>query len=463
MQAMGERIVFMKKKVLAVLCAAATAFAASPVSASAYTAITAESSGDNEFLLHCTASAVETGATSNAAPTPDRHFDALCEVDVTPDGKFVYTLRAYDELMLIAEKNESVIMTSETISDVQYTVPEWYEWKNTESLTGGNGMVFYETALDGFSLDIIGAAGSEQFAWSGASEVHFNKDDIIGTFVVQPNKEVRFDMESGKYSYIGQDGKGTVIDLNAAVKVSLATSEGSAAWQSKSYLLGICRTESFREFKELEASSFPLHYNEPYEAMHYDIMTYEDGTIQLIVSSENDLQSGSLIDIGEIRYEKGCYDFYYNYISENGQSPILGLHDERYRMNDNTEGYRFRILGLFEGVGSKNSPHDLWGNGKYLSILLVPKEKGKAAPTISVFGDDYTLPELYEYKLGDANGDFRFDLADAVWLQKYLLTGETGDSTFRPLGVWQNADINKDGRLDAVDLTLMKRRLLFYT
>lgn len=55
---------------------------------------------------------------------------------------------------------------------------------------------------------------------------------------------------------------------------------------------------------------------------------------------------------------------------------------------------------------------------------------------------------------GDVNADGVFDVADAVTLQRYLLTIDSA------LANPQAADFNADGRLNAVDLTLLKRALL---
>ena len=56
---------------------------------------------------------------------------------------------------------------------------------------------------------------------------------------------------------------------------------------------------------------------------------------------------------------------------------------------------------------------------------------------------------------GDITGDNECGIADAVLLQKWLL-GEP-DIT---MNNWKNADFNGDGRLNAADLTWMKRRLI---
>ena len=61
-----------------------------------------------------------------------------------------------------------------------------------------------------------------------------------------------------------------------------------------------------------------------------------------------------------------------------------------------------------------------------------------------------------EYTIkGDVNADKVFDLADVNMLQKWLLVYPDV-----ALANWEAGDLNNDGRLDAVDLTLMKRALL---
>lgn len=55
---------------------------------------------------------------------------------------------------------------------------------------------------------------------------------------------------------------------------------------------------------------------------------------------------------------------------------------------------------------------------------------------------------------GDVNADGKCDIADAVLLQKNLLTVETA------LPDWQAGDMDENGRLNAIDLTLLKRLLM---
>ena len=84
-----------------------------------------------------------------------------------------------------------------------------------------------------------------------------------------------------------------------------------------------------------------------------------------------------------------------------------------------------------------------------------------------VYNSDYLLtldeiPDVYHYAAaepeilrGDVNSDGTVNLADAVALQKYLLTISALTETQA-----KSADMNADGRINAIDLTLLKRELI---
>jgi arabinan endo-1,5-alpha-L-arabinosidase len=55
---------------------------------------------------------------------------------------------------------------------------------------------------------------------------------------------------------------------------------------------------------------------------------------------------------------------------------------------------------------------------------------------------------------GDVNADGTFNISDAVLMQKWLLA--VPDTELKD---WKAADFNGDNRLDARDLSLMKRAL----
>ncbi len=57
---------------------------------------------------------------------------------------------------------------------------------------------------------------------------------------------------------------------------------------------------------------------------------------------------------------------------------------------------------------------------------------------------------------GDVNADGKFDIADVVLLQKWLLAVPN-----TKLADWKAADLCGDNRLDVFDLCLMKRKLIY--
>ena len=78
------------------------------------------------------------------------------------------------------------------------------------------------------------------------------------------------------------------------------------------------------------------------------------------------------------------------------------------------------------------------------------------SPNLSHFTSRCNWFRQPEYTIkGDVNADKEFDLADVNMLQKWLLAYPDVE-----LANWEAGDLNNDGRLDAVDLTLMKRALL---
>jgi arabinoxylan arabinofuranohydrolase len=63
--------------------------------------------------------------------------------------------------------------------------------------------------------------------------------------------------------------------------------------------------------------------------------------------------------------------------------------------------------------------------------------------------------EPSERRMGDVNADGKFDIADVVLLQKWLLA--VPDTK---LADWKAADLYDDNRLDVFDLCMMKRKLI---
>lgn len=67
-----------------------------------------------------------------------------------------------------------------------------------------------------------------------------------------------------------------------------------------------------------------------------------------------------------------------------------------------------------------------------------------------VMGAEIIVSDVY----GDVNGDGELNIADAVYLQNFLL-----GRTAAPAD-WRKADLCQDDRLDAFDLTLLRQMLI---
>lgn len=89
-----------------------------------------------------------------------------------------------------------------------------------------------------------------------------------------------------------------------------------------------------------------------------------------------------------------------------------------------------------------------------ISVACIPLKEGATQPawTPSVNGISEWIPQTIK---GDVNTDGACNIADAVLLQKWLLT--VPDTELRD---WKAADFNEDKQLDARDLSMMKRVLM---
>ena len=113
--------------------------------------------------------------------------------------------------------------------------------------------------------------------------------------------------------------------------------------------------------------------------------------------------------------------------------------------------------------------HTISIKGSYRSsdpdVALVSKSgvitaMGKGSAIVTVTAADGTQTQILVQVLraaipGDCTGDGLFDIEDIDALRGWLTSSDSGN-----IVRWENADLNGDGRLNAVDLTLMKRRLI---
>jgi len=102
------------------------------------------------------------------------------------------------------------------------------------------------------------------------------------------------------------------------------------------------------------------------------------------------------------------------------------------------------------------------GTGKEIKSLYPPQiDFGTITGPLDTTDRSYIIYNQIPYDdinpvKGDANHDGVFNMADIVTLQKWLMNvPET------KMINWEMADFNQDGKLNAIDLTLMKRKLLY--
>jgi len=120
-----------------------------------------------------------------------------------------------------------------------------------------------------------------------------------------------------------------------------------------------------------------------------------------------------------------------------------------------SEGQETRICST---CGEKETRSIAKTSHNYVTKVIpsTTTEQGYDLHTCSLCGNSYkdNFKEL-EKLLGDINADGKFNISDAVILQKWLLAVPN-----TKLADWKAADLCEDDRLDVFDLCMMKRMLL---
>lgn len=123
-----------------------------------------------------------------------------------------------------------------------------------------------------------------------------------------------------------------------------------------------------------------------------------------------------------------------------------------YRIQANHDNYKSYMNGTVKPDSTKHFETEFTADADDANCALVLEFKGSG--TVKV--EHLSLVALEEEKItGDVNADGKFDIADVVLLQKWLLAVPDAK-----LADWEAADLCKDNRLDVFDLCLMKRELL---
>lgn len=154
-------------------------------------------------------------------------------------------------------------------------------------------------------------------------------------------------------------------------------------------------------------------------------------------------------------------------LSNDGRSAVVTVGSERLWVGLISDGGTFSVMNAELLPTSLPVPNQT-DNSEYrklavhltdtknttISVACIPLKQGETLPswTPSVKAISQWTPQTIE---GDVNADGVFNIADVVALRKWLLAVPEAK-----LANWKTGDFCGDNRLDAVDLTLMKRALL---
>lgn len=114
--------------------------------------------------------------------------------------------------------------------------------------------------------------------------------------------------------------------------------------------------------------------------------------------------------------------------------------------------------GKYEGYDSVEAPKR--ESDAAYELVVTETRDGKTTTTKKniVVSPDGKVTALPFEVFGDANGDGKFNIADAVALQSYLLNKENAITA----ETWRAVDMTLDGRLDAFDMVIIRQMLIAF-
>lgn len=156
----------------------------------------------------------------------------------------------------------------------------------------------------------------------------------------------------------------------------------------------------------------------------------------------------------------GRYTLDFNYDQVTGSVASTGPQNTYHITNDDTlcmeyEENKAAVADVKEYIAARRSE-----DGKSIYVYFLKNDNTiwaysfGAKKTAKVSADSSTLAEPAKVR-GDVNSDGRFDVSDAVLLQKWLLAEQ--DAVLKD---WEAADLCKDNVLDVFDLCILKKELL---
>ena len=124
-------------------------------------------------------------------------------------------------------------------------------------------------------------------------------------------------------------------------------------------------------------------------------------------------------------------------------------------------GAKVTLTGNMNGLSTINKASflsDMKSSVSTSANTITAAGVGNANVTISNSTDSSNISVVVEnpFEVGDVNCDGEISIADVVLLQKWLLAER---NTHLP--AWKYADMDQNGKLNAIDLSLLKRKIIY--
>lgn len=195
------------------------------------------------------------------------------------------------------------------------------------------------------------------------------------------------------------------------------------------------------------------------------------GSNKHIAQTAMTLMLGDIVTYGEVQddvktsienhfhYMLGINPLSFSYVSGYGENSVENIYSAIYSKDAKLDPYQCPAGYFTEGANDSNCPH----LSKFTGKCYIDSDGEWTTNENTIYGNAAMIfltasmmsQNAPEQVRGDVNADGKFNVSDAVALQKWLLG--VPDTA---LADWRAGDFCEDDRLDVSDLCLMKRELL---
>ena len=158
-------------------------------------------------------------------------------------------------------------------------------------------------------------------------------------------------------------------------------------------------------------------------------------------------------------YILGVNPISFSYVSGYGENSVKNIYSAIYSKDAKLTPYKCPKGYVTEGANSSNNRHLSKYNGKcYMDsdAEWTTNENTIYGNAAMIFLTVAVMAEMDSDKIsGDVNADGKFNVADVITLQKWLLAVPDVE-----LSDWKSADLYNDNKIDVFDLCAMKQKLI---